>query len=84
MRKAILERHGALFRDKQESLDYVDTLEIQAKAIHGIEVVKLTKNNMQTSMYKTAWYASQESVYDVARTFIREQMVGGWNYADFK
>jgi hypothetical protein len=84
VRKAIVERHGSVYRDKQESLDYVDFLERKERSVYGIEIVKLSKTKAETTMYKTVWYSSQENVYDLARSFIKEQMVGVWNYAEFK
>ncbi len=84
MRKAIVERHGSFYRDKQESLDYIDELAKKELPVHGIEVVKLSKLKAETTMYKTVWFDSQINVYDIARTFIKEQMAGVWNYAEFK
>ncbi len=84
MRHALIERNGTSYRDKQESLDYIDSLEITESRIHGLEIVKLTKWAAETNMYKTAWYHTQENVYESARIFIREQMIGQWNYAEFK
>jgi hypothetical protein len=84
VRKARIDRNGSVYRDKQESLDFIDELELLAAPIHGIEIVKLTKTKAETHMNKTSWYRSQDNVYDVARVFIREQMVGLWNYAEFK
>lgn len=84
MRKAIVERHGSFYRDKQESLDHIDELAKKELPIHGLEVVKLSKLKAETTMYKTVWFNTQENVYDLARIFIKEQMVGVWNYAEFK
>jgi len=84
MRKAIIERHGSFYRDKQECLDYVDELAKKELPIHGLEVVRLSKLKAETTMYKTVWFIGQEDVYDKARSFIKEQMVGLWNYAEFK
>lgn len=84
MRKAIVERHGSFYRDKQESLDYIDELAKRELPIHGLEVVKLSKFKAETTMYKTVWFNTQENVYDLARIFIKEQMVGVWNYSEFK
>lgn len=84
MRKAIIERSGSLYRDKQESLDYINELAKKETPIHGLEVVKLSKQKAETTMYKTVWFKTQNDVYDLARSFIKEQMVGVWNYAEFK
>jgi hypothetical protein len=84
LRKAIIDRNGCIYRDKQESLDHIDYLQKTETRIHGVEVVMLSKMKAETSMYKTTWYTSQDDVYDKARDFIREQMVGLWNYAEFK
>lgn len=84
MRKAIVEQHGTLYRDKQESLDYIDELLKAELPIHGIEVVKLSRLKAETTMYKTIWFTSQAGVYKRAKDFIKAQMVGVWNYADFK
>ena len=84
MRKAIIDRDGSLYRDKQESLDHVDWLERNEAAIHGIEIVKLTKFKAESTANKTVWYTAQDDVYDLARKFIREQMIGVWNYSEFK
>lgn len=84
MRKAIVERNGSYYRDKQESLDYIDELAKKELPVHGIEVVKLSKTKAETTMYKTVWFHTQDNVYDLARGFIKEQMVGVWNYAEFK
>jgi hypothetical protein len=84
VRKAIVDRNGSVYRDKQESLDHIDFLERVQQSIHGLEIVKLSKTRADTDMYKTVWYSSQENVYDEARNFVREQMVGLWNYAEFK
>ena len=84
MRKARIDRDGSVYRDKQESLDHVDWLEGNELPIHGIEVVKLGKFKADTTANKTVWYTTQEDVYDFARKFIREQMIGVWNYSEFK
>jgi hypothetical protein len=84
MRKALIDRDGSVYRDKQESLDYIDWLERNEAAVHGIEIVKLTKHKAETTANKTVWYNTQEDVYDLARKFIREQMIGVWNYSEFK
>ncbi len=84
MRKARVERLGTVYRDKQESLDYIDELAKKNIPIYGLEVVRLTQHHAETSMYKTVWFDNQEGVYDHARTFIKEQMAGVWNYAEFK
>lgn len=84
MRRAIVEINGAVYRDKQECLDHIDELEREQKAIHGVEVVKLSRQRVETDMYKTVWYPRQDDIYETARNFIREQMVGLWNYAEFK
>lgn len=84
MRKARIERHGSIYRDKQESLDHIDFLQKKSGAIHGLEVVRLSKLKAETNMYKTMWYTSQDGVYSKARDFIHEQMVGLWNYTEFK
>lgn len=84
MRKAVVERNGSFYRDKQESLDYVDELAKKELPIYGLEVVRLTKLKAETTMYKTVWFNNQENVYDLARSFIKEQMVGLWNYSEFK
>jgi hypothetical protein len=84
VRKAVIERNGSVYRDKQESLDHIDLLERQQLPIFGLEVVQLSRNKADSDMYKTIWYTSQDNVYDTARNFIREKMVGLWNYAEFK
>ncbi|MFM7233919.1 MAG: hypothetical protein ACKOZM_04960 [Flavobacteriales bacterium] len=84
MRKACINRDGSIYRDKQESLDHIDLLERTEAPIHGIEIVRLTKLKAESTANKTVWYSSQEDVYDLARKFIREQMIGVWNYSEFK
>lgn len=84
MREAVIEHNGSYYRDKQESLDYVDELAKSATPIHGLEVVRFTKEGYKTSMYKTVWYDNQDGVYEKARSFIKGQMVGLWNYVEFK
>jgi hypothetical protein len=84
MRKACIKRDDSTYRDKQESLDHIDLLERTEAPVHGIEIVKLTKLKAESHLNKTVWYTSQENVYDMARKFVREQMIGVWNYAEFK
>lgn len=84
MRKALIDRDGSIYRDKQESLDHIDLLERTEAPVHGIEIVRLTKFKAESTANKIVWYSSQEDVYDLARKFIREQMIGVWNYAEFK
>ena len=84
MRKALIDRDGSLYRDKQESLDHIDWLERKEAPIHGIEIVKLGKHKVETTANKTVWYTHQEDVYDLSRKFIREQMIGAWSYSEFK
>lgn len=84
MKKSVVERFGTLYRDKQEALDYVDELAKTGIPIYGLEVVKLTKLRAESTMYKTIWFTSQENVYERARVFIKDQMVGVWNYVEFK
>jgi hypothetical protein len=84
MRKARIDRDSSVYRDKQESLDYIDWLERNEDPVHGIEIVKLTKFKAESTANKTVWYTTQDDVYDLARKFIREQMIGVWNYSEFK
>jgi hypothetical protein len=84
MRKARIDRDGSVYRDKQESLDYLDWLERNEAPIHGIEIVKLGKFKAESIPNKTVWYTTQDDIYDLARKFIREQMIGVWNYSEFK
>lgn len=84
MRKPIIERHGSLYRDKQEGLDHIDELEASGKPIYGLEIVRMNKNKTENSMFKTVWYSDPAECYEQARTFLREQMVAGWNYVEFK
>lgn len=84
MKKSVVERFGTLYRDKQEALDFVDELAKTGIPIYGLEVVKLTKLKAESTMYKTIWFTSQENVYERARVFIKDQMVGVWNYVEFK
>lgn len=73
-----------IYRDKQEALDHLDTLEREKKPVHGLEIVVLTENSAETDMYKTIWFTGQNNVYENARTFITEKMAGKWNYVEFK
>ncbi len=75
---------NSIYRNKQESLDYIEQLSKLELPIYGLEIVKLSKAKPETSMYKTVWFNNQENVYELARTFILEQMIGAWNYAEFK
>jgi hypothetical protein len=84
MRKAVINRDESTYRDKQESLDHIDMLERTEAPIHGIEIVRLTKFKAESIANKVVWYKAQEDVYDMARKFIREQMIGVWNYSEFK
>ena len=84
MRKAIINRDGSIYRDKQESLDHIDILERTEAPIHGIEIVKLSKHKAESTANKTVWYTNQNDVYDLSRKFIREQMIGVWSYSEFK
>ncbi len=83
-RVAVLDRNGTIYRDKQECLDHLDLLESIEAPVHGIEVVKLTRLNAESNLYKVIWFKTQDDVYEKAREFIREQMFGIWNYAEFK
>jgi len=84
MRKACIVRDGSTYRDKQEALDYVDLLERKEAPVHGIEIVRLGKLNAETNLNKTLWFSDQDDVYTRSRKFLREQMIGIWNYAEFK
>ena len=84
MRKACIVRDGSTYRDKQEALDHIDLLERSEAPVHGIEIVRLTKFKAESNLNKTLWFTNQEDVYTKARKFIREQMIGVWNYAEFK
>jgi len=84
MRKAVINRDGSVYRDKQESLDHIDLLERTEAPIHGFEVVKLSKHKAESTANKTVWYTNQNDVYDLSRKFIREQMIGVWGYSEFK
>jgi hypothetical protein len=83
-RQAVVERGGSIYRDKQECLDHIESLRVLKTPIYGIEVVKLGKLQAETNHYKTIWYTDQTNVYDLASTFIKEQMAGVWNYAELK
>lgn len=84
MRKARIVRDGSTYRDKQEALDHLDLLERSEAPVHGIEIVRLSKFNAESNLNKTVWFADQDDVYTKSRKFLREQMIGVWNYAEFK
>lgn len=83
-RLALIERGGSIYRDKQECLDHLYHLSKNRIPLHGIEVVKLSRYQAETNLYKTIWFEDQTDVYERAATFIKEQMVGLWNYAELK
>ena len=84
MRKAIINRDGSIYRDKQESLDHIDLRERTEGPIQGIVIVKLSKDKAESTANKRVWYTNQNDVYDLSRKFIREQMIGVWSYSEFK
>ncbi len=83
-RLKIISRDGIIFRDKQEALDHIVMLELAKKPIHGIEIVYLTNDSVESDMYKIMWFQDQVDIYSRAKTFISEKMGGKWNYAEFK
>jgi hypothetical protein len=83
-RNAVVNRGGSVYRDKQECLDHVDLMRRMKMPLHGVEIVMLTEDSAETNHYKTVWFKTQTKVYDKAATFIKEQMVGVWNYAEIK
>ncbi len=83
-RRALIERGGSSYRDKQECLDHLHFMSKYRLPLHGLEIVKLTMDNAETNLYKTVWFETQVNVYDIAAAFIKEQMVGEWNYAEMK
>jgi hypothetical protein len=83
-RLKIISRDGIIFRDKQEALDHIVLLELAKKPIHGIEIVYLTNDSVESDMYKILWFQNQIDVYTKAKTFVSEKMGGKWNYAEFK
>lgn len=83
-RKKTIVVDNVIYRDKQESLDFIDACERSKSPIYGIEIVYFEKNAATTDMYKTIWFSEQVDVYTKARDFISEKMAGKWNYAEFK
>jgi ribonucleotide monophosphatase NagD (HAD superfamily) len=83
-RKKIINLDGVVYRDKQEALDHLNSLERTKSTIHGLEIVILSNTTITTDMYKTVWFSSQLNVYETARSFIAEKMGGAWNYIEFK
>ncbi len=83
-RKKTIVLDNIVFRDKQESLDFIDSCEREKKPIHGIEIVFFEQQLPSTDMYKTIWFNQQNGVYEKARVFVSEKMAGKWNYAEFK
>jgi hypothetical protein len=52
--------------------------------LFGIEILRQVDGEWESSIYKTIWFSSQRGVYTKARTFIRHQMAGEWQMAEFK
>jgi hypothetical protein len=83
-RKATLVIADIVYRDKQESIDFIDFLELHKIPLHGIELANVHLDDVKTSRNHIVWFSSQSDVYDVARNFVKQKMSGLWNYADFK
>jgi hypothetical protein len=83
-RKAVVETGGVTYRDKQESLDFIDFLEQNKTAIHGVEIVCFSGDLIKTDVNKTVWFTSQDGVYTLSRQFLRQKMGGLWQYAEVK
>lgn len=83
-RRALVERAGSHYRDKQECLDHLHHLAKHKTPLHGIEIVNLKSESIETNFYKAVWFETQTKVYEIAAIFIKEQMVGEWNYAELK
>lgn len=69
---------------KQQALDQLDFFQKKKVPLFGIEILRLVDGDWETSIYKTIWFSSQGGVYSKARTFIRHQMAGEWQMAEFK
>jgi hypothetical protein len=69
---------------KQQALDHLDLLQKKKVPLFGIEILRLVDGGWESSIYKTIWFSSQRGVYNKARSFIRHQMAGEWQMAEFK
>jgi hypothetical protein len=69
---------------KQQALDQLDLFQKKKVPLFGIEILRQVDGGWESSIYKTIWFSSQRGVYSKARTFIRHQMAGEWQMAEFK
>ncbi len=80
----MIETQGTRYLSKQEALDHLLLCARKRTRLLGIEVVRLTEQGPETSLYKTVWFKSQRGVYKAARDFVSRQMGGEWLWCEIK
>lgn len=75
---------GTTFLNKNEALNEVEALRKNKTPLRGLEIVDLTDQNITTHYEKTVWFKTQRLCYAQAKAFIQKQMIGPWQWVEFK
>lgn len=75
---------GTIFLNKNEALNEVDILRKNKTPLRGIEIVDLTDGQIITHYEKAVWFKTQRLCYTQAKQFIQKQMIGQWQWVEFK
>ena len=72
---------GEVYLNRPDSLNFIRECEKYHVPIWGIDIVKITKQAVVSSLDKTIVYDDQEAVYSCSLHFLETQMDDEWNYA---
>jgi len=75
---------GSTYLNKIEALNEVEWMRKNKTPLRGLDVVCIENNNIETHYEKSVWFKSQRLAFSQAKSFIQKQMVGKWQWVEFK
>jgi hypothetical protein len=75
---------GSPYLNKIEALNEVEWMRKNKTPLRGLDVVSIENESVETHYEKSVWFKTQRLAYSQAKNFLQKQMVGKWQWVEFK
>ena len=75
---------GSPYLNKIEALNEVEWMRKNKTPLRGLDVVSIENESVETHYEKSVWFKTQRMAYSQAKSFLQKQMVGKWQWVEFK
>ena len=75
---------GSQYLNKIEALNEVEWMRKNKIPLRGLDIVSIENSSIETHYEKSVWFKTQRLAYSQAKSFIQKQMIGKWQWAEFK